>query len=369
MGENVNFSQKHISVERGSYMKKNRFMAMLAAVCILLTILSYTMATQGSPYVNDEDTQPVDLLPVGSDIALHSVFVPVSSKWPSPTRTITSNSQFPLKVYNNEVVLLQGNLRYDAKPGESPISVATGALAAIIIQGNVTLNGANASGTTGATAAIHVPASSSLTIYSTEDQSRSTDRSAPAYSLTVTGGKGGGAATTSIKPTLADVTVTYSASSDRDGAMVYSASGTVNVQQNATLAMTLSLMVTAMAAGNKTFSDPPVAGNGTIPGSQDVTVQGKYVNNANDVYSVNIAWSAMEFTYTIPSTAEWDPEKHVYTAGSDGDNGTWSCDTTERCPPPKTPPWPMRPRSTSPSCPRVSCPTTTPPCRICLRSP
>lgn len=172
-----------------------------------------------------------------------------------------------------------------------------------------------------------------------------------------------------IKPTLADVTVTYSASSNRDGAMVYSASGTVNVQQNATLAMTPSLMVTAMAAGNKTFSDPPVAGNGTIPGSQDITVQGKYVNNANDVYSVNIAWSAMEFTYTIPSTAEWDPEKHVYTAGSDGDNGTWSCDTTERCPPPKTPPWPMRPRSTSPSCPRVSCPTTTPPCRICLRSP
>lgn len=191
MGENVNFSQKHISVERGSYMKKNRFMAMLAAICILLTIPSYTMATQGSPYVNDEGTQPVDLLPVGSDIALHSVFVPVSSKWPSPTRTITSNSQFPLKVYNNEVVLLQGNLRYDAKPGESPISVVPGALAAIIIQGNVTLNGANASGTTGATAAIHVPASSSLTIYSAEDQSRSTDRSAPAYSLTVTGGSGG----------------------------------------------------------------------------------------------------------------------------------------------------------------------------------
>lgn len=52
------------------------------------------------------------------------------------------------------------------------------------------------------------------------------------------GGKGGGAATTSIKPTLADVTVTYSASSDRDGAMVYSASGTANVQQNATLALT-----------------------------------------------------------------------------------------------------------------------------------
>lgn len=117
--------------------------------------------------------------------------VPVSSKWPSATRAITSNSQFPLKVYNNEVVLLQGNLRYDARPGESPVSVEPGALAAIIIQGNITLNGARASGTTGATAAIHVPASSSLTIYSAEDQSRSTDRSAPAYSLTVTGGSGG----------------------------------------------------------------------------------------------------------------------------------------------------------------------------------
>lgn len=233
-------------------MKKNRFMAMLAAVCILLTIPSYTMATQGSPYVNDEDTQPVDLLPVGSDIALHSVFVPVSSKWPSPTRAITSNSQFPLKVYNNEVVLLQGNLRYDAKPEESPISVVPGALAAIIIQGNVTLNGANASGTTGATAAIHVPASSSLTIYSAEDQSRSTDRSAPAYSLTVTGGSAATAAvaaTTSIKPTLADVTVTYSASSDRDGAMVYSASGTVNVQQNTTVANAPKIDFTILPTG------------------------------------------------------------------------------------------------------------------------
>ena len=169
-------------------MKKNRFMAMLAAVCILLTIPSYTMATQGSPYVNDEDTQPVDLLPVGSGIALQSVVVPVSSKWPSATRIITSNSQFPLTLRNNEVVLLQGTLRYDARPGASPISVEPGALAAIIIQGNVTLNGANASGTTGATAAIHVPASSSLTIYSAEDQSRSTDRDPPTYSLTVTGG-------------------------------------------------------------------------------------------------------------------------------------------------------------------------------------
>ena len=95
------------------------------------------------------------------------------------------------------------------------------------------------------------------------------------------------------------------------------------------LAMTLSLMVTAMAAGDKTFSDPAVAGNETFPGSQDITVQGKYVNKANDVYSVNITWGAMKFTYTIPDTAEWDPETHAYTAGSGSDSGTWSCDTPD----------------------------------------
>ena len=73
------------------------------------------------------------------------------------------------------------------------------------------------------------------------------------------------------------------------------------------LTMTLSLSTTALAAGN-------VDGAGV--GSQDpIDVTAKYNNSTADpiVYSVDLTWDDMTFTYNESGTRTWDPDTHTYT--------------------------------------------------------
>lgn len=73
------------------------------------------------------------------------------------------------------------------------------------------------------------------------------------------------------------------------------------------LTMTLSLSTTALAAGN-------VDGAGVGPQDPiDVTV--KYNDSATDptVYSVDLTWEDMTFTYNKSGTRTWDPDTHTYT--------------------------------------------------------
>ena len=73
------------------------------------------------------------------------------------------------------------------------------------------------------------------------------------------------------------------------------------------LTMTLSLSTTALAAGN-------VDGAGV--GSQDpIDVTAKYNDDATEptVYSVDLTWEDMTFTYNESGTRTWDPDTHTYT--------------------------------------------------------
>ena len=73
------------------------------------------------------------------------------------------------------------------------------------------------------------------------------------------------------------------------------------------LAMVLSLSTTALAAGNV---------NGAGVGSQDpIDVTVKYNDSATDpiVYSVDLTWEDMTFTYNESGTRTWDPDTHTYT--------------------------------------------------------
>lgn len=72
------------------------------------------------------------------------------------------------------------------------------------------------------------------------------------------------------------------------------------------LTMTLSLSTTALAAGN-------VYGAGV--GSQyRIDVTAKYNNSATEptVYSVDLTWEDMTFTYNESGTRIWDPDTHTY---------------------------------------------------------
>ena len=112
-----------------------------------------------------------------------------ASSWqPKPTKTISATSGFPVTLKNGDVLQINGPINYTAAVGKSPITLAAGANAKIIINGSVTLHGANASGMTGATAAINVPTGAKLTIYSAHDEELSVTKGAPKDTLTVTGG-------------------------------------------------------------------------------------------------------------------------------------------------------------------------------------
>lgn len=84
------------------------------------------------------------------------------------------------------------------------------------------------------------------------------------------------------------------------------------------LTMTLSLSTTALAAGN-------VDGAGV--GSQvPIDVTAKYNDSATEptVYSVDLTWEDMTFTYNESGTRIWDPDTHTYT---DITSAGWDKDT------------------------------------------
>lgn len=75
------------------------------------------------------------------------------------------------------------------------------------------------------------------------------------------------------------------------------------------LTLAMSLNITAFAATVGT-------------GDQDIDVKGKYQDNttAPTIYSVDVTWGAMEFTYTESGAMTWNPADHTYT---DSTSAAW----------------------------------------------
>ncbi len=69
-----------------------------------------------------------------------------------------------------------------------------------------------------------------------------------------------------------------------------------------TLTLVMSLSITAFAATVGT-------------GDKNIDVEGKYQDNttAPTVFSVDVTWGAMQFTYTESGAMTWNPENHTYT--------------------------------------------------------
>lgn len=157
-------------------MRIGKTLALLLSCALLLTMFP---SVEG--YAVDRQSEPVSAV---SDVALYA-----NTGWQKkPTKTVSSARNFPITLNNGDVLQINGTINYTASTGVSPITVAANATVSIIINGSVTLHGANASGKTGATAAIKVPSSSKLYIYSAHDEELSTSTAAPKDTLTVTGG-------------------------------------------------------------------------------------------------------------------------------------------------------------------------------------
>lgn len=58
------------------------------------------------------------------------------------------------------------------------------------------------------------------------------------------------------------------------------------------------------------------------PGSQTIDVNAKYESNITTpkVYSVDITWESMDFTYSASGTRDWNPQEHAY---ADNTEASW----------------------------------------------
>lgn len=82
-----------------------------------------------------------------------------------------------------------------------------------------------------------------------------------------------------------------------------------------TAMLILTVSVTAFAADSGTI--------GAAGGSQTIDVSAKYTDSTltSTVYSVDLVWEAMSFTYTAAGSKTWNPATHTYTNST---TGSWS---------------------------------------------
>ena len=87
-----------------------------------------------------------------------------------------------------------------------------------------------------------------------------------------------------------------------------------NIQKESTLHLTLI----------PTLTENPSTGNGK--GKYNIEISGTYTPGAaaDEIISVDVAWEAMDFTYTGPSQGTWNPVTHTYEGAT---KGGWSNNT------------------------------------------
>ena len=86
-----------------------------------------------------------------------------------------------------------------------------------------------------------------------------------------------------------------------------------NIQKESTLHLTLI----------PTLAENPSTGNGK--GKYNIEISGTYTpGTADEIISVDVAWEAMDFTYTGASQGTWNPVTHTYEGATEGG---WSNNT------------------------------------------
>lgn len=87
--------------------------------------------------------------------------------------------------------------------------------------------------------------------------------------------------------------------------------------------LSILMALTMVGAVSVSASAETVTENG---GESTANVKGTYVaaKTTPTVYSVDVAWGSMEFTYTDEYIGDWDPSTHKYIHSIPA---SWSCDT------------------------------------------
>lgn len=77
------------------------------------------------------------------------------------------------------------------------------------------------------------------------------------------------------------------------------------------LALVLTMSMTATAFADDTITSLNDSVNADVSGTYNKTTSGDVV------YSVDVTWGAMDFTYNVSSTGTWNPKTHEYDATAD----------------------------------------------------
>ena len=120
-------------------MKQKKVLACMLSLAMMFTM--FTMYFGVTSYATEQRSAGSD--ETAAVITADAVLLAANKGWqPKPTRTVKSASEFPITLKNGEVLQINGPIQYTASAGVSPITLAEGASASIIINGSVTLRGA-----------------------------------------------------------------------------------------------------------------------------------------------------------------------------------------------------------------------------------
>ena len=64
-------------------------------------------------------------------------------------------------------------------------------------------------------------------------------------------------------------------------------------------------------------------------GTKEVTATYVQGSSSDIIYSVDVTWGSMEFTYTSPAQGTWDPETHEYLGAEDAGRWTYAEDANK----------------------------------------
>lgn len=88
--------------------------------------------------------------------------------------------------------------------------------------------------------------------------------------------------------------------------------------------MSAVLAASLMMGPAAVFAQSPTTSS-EVPGSTDIDVNGKYNDTTTevDVYSVDIEWGAMQFTYSVSGNKTWNPATHSFDVNT---NDAWTAE-------------------------------------------
>ena len=93
------------------------------------------------------------------------------------------------------------------------------------------------------------------------------------------------------------------------------------------LAVFMTMSICAADVSPVEGLDPTEAENNSATADVNVSIAG--TENIITVYSVDVSWDSLDFTYNFGDADRWNPENHEYETVAEGTAGSWADDSAD----------------------------------------